>query len=321
MMMERIKSHKALLGWIVFAMLMLALPLFVGRGTIRVFVFAQFLAIFAISWDIMSGRTGYISFGHPFLIGIGGYTTAILSYHYHWPISVTIPIAVSMTMIAGILFFLPALRTRGTYFALVTLAFMELMYGLVQVIAPDITGGTRGLSGIPSVVTGAIPNYYLSLIVMLVLGFVLWFIIRTRLGTALSAIGMDEDAIRASGLNTTRLKLFAFTVSAFVAGLGGALYIHYLGSIAPRGLFDINFLFTILVACLLGGAGTIVGPILGAYFLTFLLEFLRPYIPGTERYFIYGLVALVLYVYQPRGLLFLIQSGYEKIRERMGKGA
>lgn len=133
--------------------------------------------------------------------------------------------------------------------------------------------------------------------------------------------GMDEDAIRASGLNTTRLKLFAFTVSAFVAGLGGALYIHYLGSIAPRGLFDINFLFTILVACLLGGAGTIVGPILGAYFLTFLLEFLRPYIPGTERYFIYGLVALVLYVYQPRGLLFLIQSGYEKIRERMGKGA
>lgn len=306
--------YKACLGWALFAIVMLCLPLFASKGVVRILVFAQFLAIFAISWDIMSGRTGYISFGHPFLIGIGGYTTAILTYHLNWPIFVTIPIAVVLTMVAGTLFFLPALRIRGTYFALVTLAFMELMYGLVQVVAPKITGGTRGLSGVPGIVIGALPNYYLSLIVLLILAFGLWLIIRTRFGTALSAIGMDEDAVRAAGLNTTKLKLFAFMISAFVAGLGGALYIHYLGSIAPRGLFDINFLFTILVACLLGGAGTIAGPILGAYFLTILLEFLRPMIPGAERYFIYGVVALVLYVYQPKGLLFLIQSAFQWIK-------
>jgi branched-chain amino acid transport system permease protein len=307
-------TRKALLGWGAFAGVMLLLPLVASTGTIRVFIFAQFLAIFAISWDIMSGKTGYISFGHPFLIGIGGYTTAMLTYHLDWPIGVTVPLAVIATMIAGTLFFLPALRTRGTYFALVTLAFMELMYGLVQVIAPKITGGTRGLSGIPSIFTGALPNYYLSLIVLLVLAIALWFLIRTRLGTALSAISMDEDAMRASGLNTTRLKLFAFMVSAFVAGLGGALYIHYLGSIAPRGIFDINFLFTILVACLLGGSGTIIGPIIGAYFLTFLLEFLRPYIPGTERYLIYGTVALVLYVYQPKGIYYMLGSARDKLK-------
>ncbi len=308
-------TRRGILGWAVFAAVMLVLPHFVGTGVVRSFVFALYLAIFAISWDIMSGKTGYISFGHPFLIGIGGYTTALLTYHLHWPLYFSIPTAVLMTMIGGTLFFVPALRIRGTYFALVTLAFMELIYGLVQVIAPQVTGGTRGLSGLTSMVTGAAPNYYLALGVMLTLGFSMWMLIRTRLGIALSAIGMDEDAVGASGLNVTKLKLFAFMLSAFAAGLGGALYVHYLGSIAPRALFDVGFLFQILVACLLGGAGTITGPIAGAFFLTFLLEWLRPYIPGTERFLLYGAVALILYVVQPNGLHHMARTLIKRIAQ------
>jgi branched-chain amino acid transport system permease protein len=269
-----------------------------------------------MSWDILSGRTGYISFGHPFLIGIAGYTTAMLTYHLDTPLYLSIPLAVLATMVGGTLFLLPALRIRGTYFALVTLAFMELMYQLTQVIRPDLTGGNRGLSGIPTLTTGAVPNYYLSFSVLFVIGLGLWLLIKTRLGTALSAIGMDEDAVKSSGLNTTKLKLFAFMLSAFVAGIGGALYIHYLGSIAPRGIFDINFLFTILIAALLGGASTIIGPIMGAYFLTFLLEYLRPFIPGTERYFIYGCIALVVYVLEPKGLYRIIQRLYGLVAMR-----
>ncbi len=298
--------------WLLFALGMSLLPLFISPGTLRIFIFANFLAMFAMSWDILSGRTGYISFGHPFLIGIAGYTTAMLTYHLNWPLYITIPTAVVTTMIGGTLFFLPALRIRGTYFALVTLAFMELMYHSMQVVQPKLTGGTRGLSDLPTLVSGAVPNYYLSFLVMFAIGVGLWLLIRTRLGIALSAIRMDEDAVRSSGLNTTRLKLFAFMVSAMVAGIAGALYTHYLGSIAPRGIFEINFLFTILVAALLGGAGTIIGPIIGAYFLTFLLELLRPYIPGAGRYLIYGVIALVLYYYVPKGLYSL----FERLRER-----
>lgn len=305
-------TTKGLAGWAIFGVLMLIFPLVASTGMVRIFVFANFLAIFAISWDVLSGKTGYISFGHPFLIGVGGYTTALLTYHLQLPLYVTIPIAVVVTMVAGTLFFLPALRIRGTYFALVTLAFMELMYGLVQVIAPTITGGTRGLSGLPTLVTGAIPNYYLSFSVMFVVGISAWLLLRTRLGTALSAIGMDEEAVGASGLNTTKLKLFAFMVSALIAGLGGALYIHYLGSIAPRGLFDVSFLFTILVACLLGGAGTITGPIIGAFFLTLLLEWLRPFIPGQERYLIYGVATLILYMAQPKGVYHIFRVGINR---------
>ena len=105
--------------------------------------------------------------------------------------------------------------------------------------------------------------------------------------------------------------------SAFVAGLGGAFYVHYLGSIAPRALFDINFLFTIIVAVLIGGASTIIGPIIGAFFLTFLLEYLRPYLPGAERYFIYGGIALLLYMYQPKGIYALIIKGWQIMYKRL----
>ena len=129
---------RLLLGWLIVGIVMCALPFFVSSGTLRIFIFANFLAMFAMSWDILSGRTGYISFGHPFLIGIAAYTTAMLTYHLDTPLWLSIPAAVLMTMVGGTFFFVPALRIRGTYFALVTLAVMELMYQLTQVLAPNI---------------------------------------------------------------------------------------------------------------------------------------------------------------------------------------
>ena len=310
---------KSLLLWAIFAVLMCLLPLFTSTGTLRVFIFANFLAIFAMSWDILSGYTGYISFGHPFLIGIAGYTTAMLTRHAGTPLYLSMPIAVFLTMIGGTLFFFPALRTRGTYFALVTLAFMEVTYHLMQVVKPSLTGGTRGLSGLPLLVTGAIPNYYLSFFAMFVIAVGLWVLTRSGLGTVLSAIRMDEESVKSAGLNTSKLKLFAFMLSALVAGIGGALYTHYLGSISPRNMFDINFLFTILIAALIGGEQSIVGPILGAYFLTFLLEYLRPYIPGAWRFLLYGVIALVVYYYAPKGLYSIFQAGANRFAKRNGR--
>lgn len=304
--------HYAL--WLSLFVVMALLPEFVSKGTLRTIIFANFLAVFAISWDVLSGRTGYISFGHPFLIGIGAYTSAILTKRFDVPVEYAIPIAVLVTMIGGIIVFLPALRIKGSYFALVTLAFMELMYQLVQVIRPDLTGGTRGMSGIVTLTRGAVNGYYLSVSLMLAVALSMWLLMRTQLGTALSAIGMNEESVMGSGLSTTKLKLFAFLTSAFVAGLGGAFYVHYLGSIAPRALFDINFLFTIIVAVLIGGSSTIIGPVIGAFFLTFLLEFLRPVLPGAERYFIYGGIALLLYMYQPKGLYEIFMRSWNRLR-------
>jgi branched-chain amino acid transport system permease protein len=296
------------------------LPLLISTGSLRIFIFANFIAIFAMSWDILSGYTGYISFGHPFLIGIAGYTSAILTSKFAAPLYISMPLAVLLTMAAGTLFFFPALRTRGTYFALVTLAFMEVTYHLVQVVKPEITGGSRGLTGLPLLVTGAVSNYYVSLFAMLLIGLGLWALAKSGVGTVLSAIRMDEDAVKSAGLNTSKFKLFAFTISALVAGIGGVLYTHYLGSISPRNMFDINFLFTILIAALIGGEHTIVGPILGAYFLTFLLELLRPFIPGAWRYLLYGMIALTVYMYAPGGLYTIFNAVSNRIGRKNAKG-
>jgi branched-chain amino acid transport system permease protein len=149
---------------------------------------------------------------------------------------------------------------------------------------------------------------------MVIVAIAAWLLMRTRLGTALTAVGLNESAVEGSGLSATKLKMVAFLASAFVAGLGGAFYVHYLGSIAPRALFDINFVFTIIVAVLIGGASTIIGPIIGAFFLTFLLEYLRPWLPGAERYFIYGGIALLLYMYQPKGIYYMLQSGWARLK-------
>lgn len=308
-------EKKHLLAWGLFLLIMAVLvPELASKGTLRIFIFANFLAIFAISWDVLSGRTGYISFGHPFLIGIGVYATAILSKRYGVPVAYSIPLAVVITMIGSVLVFLPALRIKGSYFALVTLAFMELAYQLVQVVRPDLTGGTRGIFGIKTLTRGAENGYYMSLGLMMTIAFGAWLVMRTQLGTALSALGMQEDSVEGSGKSTTKLKLAAFMISAFIAGVGGAFYAHYVGAIAPRTLFDINFLFTIIVAVLLGGSGTIIGPIIGAFFLTFLLEFLRPYVPGAGRYFIYGCIALLIYMYQPKGIYNIIEKAIQRFR-------
>ncbi len=307
-------EKKHLVAWGAFLLIMLLMPNFVSNGTLRIFIFANFLAIFAISWDVLSGRTGYISFGHPFLIGIGVYATAIMSKRFGMPVEYSIPLAVLITMLGSVLIFLPALRIKGSYFALVTLAFMELAYQLVQVVRPDLTGGTRGIFGIKTLTRGAENGFYMSMSLMFAVAFSAWLIMRTQLGTALSALGMQEESLEGSGKSTTKLKLAAFMLSAFIAGLGGAFYAHYVGAIAPRTLFDINFLFTIIVAVLLGGSGTIIGPIIGAFFLTFLLEFLRPYLPGAGRYFIYGAIALLLYMYQPKGIYNLLEKLYQRWR-------
>ena len=305
-----------LILWAVFSLGLFLLPEILPNGVLRTLIFANFIAIFAVSWDVLSGRTGYISFGHPFLIGIAAYTTAILSKRFDVPVEISIPVAVVVTMAAGALMFLPALRLRGSYFALVTLAFMELMYQLVQVIRPDLTGGTRGMAGVETLTRGATEGYYMSLSLLLAVSIPCWLLMRTPFGTALSAIGMNEESVRGSGLSANRIKLAAFLISAGVAGIGGAIYVHYLGSVAPRALFDIDFLFTILVAALLGGASTIIGPILGAFFLVILLEQLRPFLPGAERYFIYGLFALVLYMRQPKGFYQIIADATAALRRR-----
>jgi len=306
---------KPIWWWLIAMVVMFALPSLVPIGVTRLLVMGAYLAIFAMSWDMMSGYTGYISFGHPFLIGVASYVTAILCYrgafqppHIILPLYITIPLGVLAAVAGGMLFFLPSMRVRGPYFSLISLAYMEILYRLIIVVRPDYTGGDRGLPNLPSVVKGAIPNYYLAFGLMFIIGIGLWFVTRSDVGIGLIAIRMDEGMVEASGINTYKFKLFAFILSAIVAGIGGAFYTHYLASLGPRRLFSTTFPFDIIIASVIGGMGTITGPIFGAFLLTIVLEYLRPYLFGQWRLFAYTLLALLILIYKPRGLYGLAQD-------------
>ena len=323
-----ITSIKSLRWWLIAIAVMCVLPLFVPLSVTRLLVMASYLAIFAMSGDMMSGHTGYISFGHPALIGLAGYVTAFLSHqegfqppHIILPLYVTLPLGVAAAVGGGMLFFLPSMRVRGPYFALVSLAFMEILHRLVIAIRPEFTGGDRGLPNQPAVVIGAIPNYYLALGLMFATAIGLWYVSRSNVGNVLKAIRMDEDVVEASGISTYRFKRFAFLLSALTAGLGGVFYTHYLQSISPRRAFSTIFLLDIIISAVIGGMGTIVGPMFGGYFLTFILEYLRPYLFGQWRLLAYALVAIFMVIYRPRGFYGIAQDVRNWFRARTREGA
>lgn len=306
---------KSLRWWLVVIAVMCILPLFAPTGVTRLCIMGTYMAIFAMSWDMMSGYTGYVSFGHPFLIGLAGYVTAILSHqggfqppHTVLPLYITIPIGVAAAVGGGMLFFQPSMRVRGPYFSLVSLAFMMIIRRIVLAVRPDMTGGDRGLTSLPQVVPGLLPNYYFALGIMFAVAIGLWYVGRSDIGNVLKAIRMDEDVVEASGISTYRFKRFAFILSALMAGIGGVFYTHYLASISPRRVFDIVFNLDIIISAVVGGMGTIVGPMFGGYFLTFLLEYLRPYLWGANRYIVYSVAALLMIVFRPRGFYGIAQD-------------
>ena len=304
--------------WLIFAAVMCVIPLLTPTGYVRIFVFANFIAIWAMSWDILTGYTGYFSFGHPFLIGTAGYTTALLTYHLDFPVYASMALGVLVAVGAGMAFFLPALRAKGPYFALVTLALMSLTYHLVIAVRPDVTGGTRGLTGLPLVVQGAIPGFYMSFALMFAIAIGLWYVARSDIGALLRAIHMDEDVVATEGFSTLKYKLVAFILSAVTAGIGGVFYTHYLGSISPGGIFSVDLLYMIIIAALIGGQNSIIGPIIGGYFVVFLLELARPYLVGEWRFLLYTVLALVVYVYRVRGFYGMVADIGNWVRGRAG---
>ncbi|MDD5590988.1 MAG: branched-chain amino acid ABC transporter permease, partial [Dehalococcoidales bacterium] len=253
-MVNWITSVKSFRWWLIAIVVMMVLPFIAPPSFLRICIMANFMAIFAMSWDMMSGYTGYVSFGHPFLIGLAGYVTAMLSHqggfqppHVVLPLYVTMPLGIAAAVGGGMLFFLPSMRIRGPYFSLISLAFLMIL-SRIMIAAGNMTGGDRGLTSLPYVVTGATNNYWLTTGIMFAIAIGLWLVARSDVGHVLKAIRMDEDVVESSGLSTYRFKRFAFILSAVTAGIGGVFYTHYMGSISPAGAFDYIFLLNIIVS-------------------------------------------------------------------------
>ena len=208
-----------------------------------------------------------------------------------------------MAVLMGLVIGFPALRIRGIYLALVTLAFPIILSGIVLAF-PDFTGGELGIYGVDPLSGSRVSDYYISLLFMVVSALILWKLTDAkssiiRVGIRLLAIGEDEIAARASGVNTTKYKLIAFCISAFFAGFAGGIYAHIIHIAGPSTL-ELFFTFQPIIWTIFGGIATISGPIAGVYILYPLMELLRV-VPQIRMLVFAGIVILVLF-FMPEGI-------------------
>ncbi len=299
---------------LIFFLLLFLLPLITQEPyTLRILILANVFVIFAVSWDFISGYTGQINFGHALFFGAAAYSTALLGKYLGLQPWLTIPIGAIVAVGAGMLMCLPALRLRGPYLSLVTLAFPLILLGVIKAF-PDVTGGEHGISGLPALSDSRVVEYYIALPIMIVSVLIMWKLTDAksalvRTGIILHAIREDEIAARASGINTIRYKMFAFAVGGFFAGVAGGLYAHFLRIAGPSSL-DMMLSFQAIIWTVFGGIVSIYGAVVGVYILYPLMEFLRV-IPEL-RILIFAAIVIVILLFMPEGIAVWIRDKIER---------
>ena len=257
-------------------------------------------AILTVSLNLATGLLGELALGHAGFMAVGAYASALVTTNLTNGADPSPPLFIASLIAAGIvaavvgfIVGIPALRLRGDYLAIITLAFGEIIRIIIRSL--PFTGGALGLSGIPFAT-----NFNYSYWILVVLIYVIYSLVRSRQGRAIISIREDDIASEASGINTTRYKALAFTLSAAFAGVAGGLYAHFQGVITPQQ-FDYNYSINIMVMVVLGGMGSITGSVLSAAVLTLMPELLR----GMAEYrtLIYALLLILLMLFKPSGLL------------------
>ena len=296
-----------------FFMVLLILPAVTQDPyLLRILILTGIFAILAASWDLLSGFTGQMNFGHALFFGVGAYAAALLNQNVHIPPWGSIPLGGLAAVLTGLIIGIPCLRLKGTYLALTTLAFPIILMGIVFAF-PNITGGELGISGLDRIARSRIANYYIVIVLMLVLCTIMWKITDSNTGIIFHAIREDEVAVRASGINTTRYKLLAFSLSGFFAGISGGLYAHFMRIAGPSTL-EVSLSFTVVIWAIFGGVVTIYGPV-GAVFILFpMLEFFRFW--PEYRTLMFAVIILLTLIYMPDGLLPWVRDKIETVCPR-----
>jgi len=299
---------------LIFFLLLFLLPLITQEPyTLRILIFSNIFVIFAVSWDFISGYTGQVNFGHALFFGVAAYSAALLNKYLGLQPWATIPIGAIVAVGAGVLMCLPALRLRGPYLSLVTLAFPLILLSVIKAF-PDVTGGEHGITGLTRLSDSRITDYYISAVVMIISVFIMWKLTDAksalvRTGIILHAIREDEIAARASGINTIRYKMLAFAIGGFFAGIAGGLFAHFMRIAGPSTL-DLMLSFQAIIWTVFGGIVSIYGAVVGVYFLYPLMEFLRV-IPEL-RVLIFAAIVIVILLFMPEGIAVWIRDKIER---------
>jgi branched-chain amino acid transport system permease protein len=275
------------------------------------FLFMCFIYVaMAQGWNLVAGYAGQASFGQHAFFGLGAYITAI-SWKGEWtgyldPVAMMLSGAGAALLAVGVGVALLS-KLRGDYFALGTLGLGEILR-VIFTQGGTLTGGPVGLLLPSSSYESLAPYYFIALGIALIALLAVWLLMRSRIGLALVAIREDEQAAACNGIHVLKFKVLAFAVGAFFSGLCGSIYGYYLFHIHPLGFFSLNWALLPVLMTVLGGVGTISGPILGAFVLTGVFELANIYIPEIHPIFS-GLFVILVMLFLPRGIMSLGGKG------------
>jgi branched-chain amino acid transport system permease protein len=288
----------------------LLLPLAMGNDyVLHMLTLWALYSLLALSLNIVVGFLGELSFGHAAFFGVGAYTSSLLVMQLHWPMWITPLAAAAMAALLGWLIGYVSLRIVGPQFAILTLGFGAIVLTITNYWV-DVTRGPMGLSQIPAFslpalgldFSHAIHMYPLALLLLIVVLYGCHVLQHSRQGRAFIATRENRELAAAIGINVFRTKLIGFVVATALAGFTGALYAHYLRVITPD-LMSLSYMSAMLIMVVIGGKGSLYGPVLGALLYTFLLEALRS--SGAWRMVVFAALLIACVVFLPGGLVSL----------------
>lgn len=285
---------------------LLTLPVW-GSSLVFVATYASLWAVFAVGWDLISGHSGYISFGHSLLSGSAAYATALLirNVNPEMSLAITIPLSILAAVGAGLVFGLPSLRLEGPYFSLVTFVSVLVTLRFVDIFS-EYTNGELGIQSIPVFTYDTTVFYYINLGLVFVVATFAIVISRSNVGRVLIAIREREHTVQEAGINTAKFKLWAFTLSAIVMSVGGVFLAHFYGNVSPANSLALENSVLMIAIATVGGMGTILGPVLAAYVLIVIRDIgLRYWTPFGDdmRFIMFWVIILVFIVTSPDGVL------------------
>jgi branched-chain amino acid transport system permease protein len=281
----------------------LVMPSMYWQRVISIVCIYSFLAL---SFDFLAHFVGLVSLGGAFFIGTGGYLAAILNTSFGLPPVLTIPISTLLGAVICTMLLLPCLPLRGVYFAIVTLMYPLVLTRIIEAL--NVLGGTDGIMGVASFANRWIEQYFVLVMVLLFL-FGLRRLVNLDIGLVFRAVKDNDQAVKASGMNITYYKAIAVFIASALGCLGGACLVHiYMWSGISQ--FALDFSILPIAATVIGGAGTLVGPVLGCFILVPISELLRAF--GTLRIVFYCLILVGFIVFRSEGIMVYGQRKYHQ---------
>jgi branched-chain amino acid transport system permease protein len=311
---------------IAFLLAAAAMPLFLhDQYLLHIGILVLFYLVLGTSLNLVLGYVGEFSLGHTAFLGIGAYAAALLSLRLQLPMWATVPLAGLIAALFGLAIGAITLRLQGPYFVIVTLAFAEVLR-LIAANWIGFTNGPMGLSGVPqpalladaSNLFGKQFYYYGALALSACALYLAYRFVYSNAGRAAVAVRENRYVAQSVGIRPFGYALQAFVLGAFLAGLAGGFYAHYISFVGPE-VFAFSFMVTMIIMVLVGGKGTLVGPLVGAILVTVLEEYLRE--AKELRLSIFGLIVMAIVLFLPRGLMGFLAARRERRADRLAPSA